>query len=208
MATFKLSTETSKSLSAKRLCTSDNLSRKILEVSANRFRILPYRADVETRHSTMNSATKSLVSDYMFQFWSWLDGRRFLTKIVMGKSPFVTIRNSCQNTALGGWNRRLACRLCRRLQSMHMSVDLGSSVADMSFVQSESGLPYTQTLCNVLKQASARKSFENVLWVNAMLHSGKREVCKTSFSQFSRVHAQVRNALWVLLSIFSALANH
>lgn len=45
-----------------------------------------------------------------------------------------------------------------------MSVDSGSSVADMAFAKSETELSCIRTVCDVLKQGRVRKSLEEVLW--------------------------------------------
>lgn len=86
----------------------------------------------------------------------------------MSDRPFVTLRNTRPDTALGKQNRCVAVWARRNWHWIPLLVDLDWCVANMLFVRCESELPYIRTLCNVLKQAGFGKLFENILRANAI----------------------------------------
>lgn len=156
-------TDTGRRLATKRLCTVEKLSRTSLKVSAIESRASHKTANVEGKHPIEESAPELLVTDYMSRFRSRLDSRRFLSMTVLCNRPLATVRRSRPDTRLGAWTRLVASRPLHTWQWICISVNVGSPMAVRSLVKCEPELPFIRTLRKVLKQASAEKSFENIL---------------------------------------------
>lgn len=86
----------------------------------------------------------------------------------MSDCPFAIVRNAHRDTALRAWNQRVTFWSRSYCQQILVYVDIGLSMASMLFVSYESEMPYTRTLCHLLKEDDARRSFEHVFWVTAL----------------------------------------
>lgn len=137
-AFFKFPSERSESTSAKRLCTGDELLGTKLETPATAGRSLPYRADVEPGYYTKVSVQSLLLSDFVSRSRSQIDGSRFWSMIAMDNCPFVSVRSSQREDALGACNLRVASLSQCRLRQIPMLVALGSFIVDVLFVKCKS----------------------------------------------------------------------